>query len=261
MKKKSKICFVMIFALCICMIFSFDISSAASKKIRLNKKKISLQNKQKYKLKLKGVKNKKVKWSSNNKKVATVKNGVIDTKRVGKCTITAKYAKKKYKCAVKVEQNETNAMNENSVTNSGSPNPSSTPNAEPTVVQALDEGKVPDYSFSDIDDFSNVVMESQLNMSDKNILALKISNCSGTDITMDNYFVLEFFDNGKWDSVKFKENSYFEEVVLVIGNGTDYVQNINLERYFVGLSKGKYRISKQIAATNQGVIRAEFTID
>lgn len=224
MKKRTKICFVMIFALCICMLSSFDMSSAASKKIRLNRKKISLQSKQKYKLKLIGVKNKKVKWSSSNKKVAAVKNGVIFTKQIGQCTIIAKYAKKKYNCEVKVEQNETKDV-------------------------------------SDIDDFSNVVMESQLNMSDKNILSLKISNRSGTDVTMDNYFVLEFFDNGKWDSVKFKENSYFEEVVLIIRNGTDYVQNINLERYFDGLIKGKYRISKQIAAADMGVIRAEFIID
>ena len=224
MKKGTKICFAMIFALCICMLFSFDMSSAASKKIKLNKKKISLQSKQKYKLKLIGVKSKKVKWSSSNKKVAAVKNGVIFTKQIGQCTITAKYAKKKYNCEVKVERNETKDV-------------------------------------SDTDDVSNVVMESQLNMSDKNILSLKISNRSGTDVTMDNYFVLEFFDNGKWDSVKFKENSYFEEVVLIIRDGTDYVQNINLERYFDRLPKGKYRISKQIAAVDRGVIRAEFTID
>jgi uncharacterized protein YjdB/uncharacterized protein YfaP (DUF2135 family) len=74
----------------------------AASKIKLNKKKLSLYVKNKATLKLKGTK-KKVKWSSSNKKVATVsKKGVVTAKKKGKATITAKVGKKKYKCQVTV---------------------------------------------------------------------------------------------------------------------------------------------------------------
>lgn len=45
----------------------------------------------------------KVTWSSSNKKIATVtKAGKITGKKTGKCVITAKAGKKKYKCSVEV---------------------------------------------------------------------------------------------------------------------------------------------------------------
>ena len=44
-----------------------------------------------------------VKWSSSNKKIATVsKSGKVKAKKYGKCVINAKYKGKKYKCQVKV---------------------------------------------------------------------------------------------------------------------------------------------------------------
>lgn len=53
--------------------------------------------------------NKKVKWSSSNKKVATVSSsGKVVAKGIGKCTITAKIGKKKYKCKITVSYREAN---------------------------------------------------------------------------------------------------------------------------------------------------------
>lgn len=49
----------------------------------------------------------KVKWSSSNKKVATVKAGVIKGVGPGTCIITAKYNKKKYTCKVEVQRDLT----------------------------------------------------------------------------------------------------------------------------------------------------------
>ncbi len=47
---------------------------------------------------------KKVKWSTSNKKIATVsKKGLVKGKKAGKATITAKVGKKKYKCTVNVK--------------------------------------------------------------------------------------------------------------------------------------------------------------
>ena len=55
-----------------------------------------------YKLKI-NYNTKKIKWSSSNKKVATVSSkGKIKAKGVGKCIITGKIGKKKYTCNVKV---------------------------------------------------------------------------------------------------------------------------------------------------------------
>ena len=51
------------------------------------------------------LKNVKIKWSSSNKKVATVKKGVVFAKRTGKATIKAKYKGKTYKCKVTVKKN------------------------------------------------------------------------------------------------------------------------------------------------------------
>lgn len=47
--------------------------------------------------------NKKTKWSSSNKKIATVSsNGTLKANQVGKCTITGKIGRKKYTCKVNV---------------------------------------------------------------------------------------------------------------------------------------------------------------
>lgn len=53
--------------------------------------------------------NQKVKWSSSNKKIATVSSkGIIKAKKIGKCTITAQVGKKKYKCTIKVVRRNPN---------------------------------------------------------------------------------------------------------------------------------------------------------
>lgn len=55
-----------------------------------------------YKLKI-NYNSKKVKWSSSNKKIATVSSkGKIKAKGIGTCKITGKVGKKKYTCKVKV---------------------------------------------------------------------------------------------------------------------------------------------------------------
>ena len=56
-----------------------------------------------FKLKVKGTK-KKVKWSSSNKKIATVSAyGKVTALKKGKCEITAKVGKKEYTCIIKVK--------------------------------------------------------------------------------------------------------------------------------------------------------------
>ncbi|MDE6568273.1 MAG: Ig-like domain-containing protein, partial [Lachnospiraceae bacterium] len=78
------------------------ISAGAAKKPKLNKKSVKLKVGKTVKLKLKNNK-KKVKWSSANKKIATVnKKGLVKAKKKGKTRIIAKVKKKKYICKVTV---------------------------------------------------------------------------------------------------------------------------------------------------------------
>ena len=82
-------------------------------KYKLSDTKITMQVKTSYTLSLDvkqrfgsyPLKNVKIKWSSSNKKVASVKNGVVFAKRTGKATIKAKYKGKTYKCKVTVKKN------------------------------------------------------------------------------------------------------------------------------------------------------------
>ena len=74
----------------------------AQAKTRLNKTKLTISVGQKVTLKVKGSR-KKAKWSSSNKKVATVsRKGKVRAKKTGKTTITAKVGKKKYRCKITV---------------------------------------------------------------------------------------------------------------------------------------------------------------
>lgn len=75
----------------------------AASKAKLNKKSATIYVGKTVKLKVDNNK-KKVKWSSSNKKVATVtKKGKVTGKKAGKVTITAKVGKKNYNCKVNVK--------------------------------------------------------------------------------------------------------------------------------------------------------------
>ena len=78
-----------------------NVVQATSIKISNTKKTLYVGNK--YTLKIKGTK-KKVKWTSSNKKVATVNSkGKVTAKKKGTATITAKVSGKKYKCKITVK--------------------------------------------------------------------------------------------------------------------------------------------------------------
>lgn len=73
------------------------------KRVRLNKTTAKIKRGKKLKLKVLNAAG-KVKWSSSNKKVATVsKSGVVKGKRKGKATIYAKVKGKTYKCKIRVK--------------------------------------------------------------------------------------------------------------------------------------------------------------
>lgn len=101
--KKAVMC-CMVACMLIGSLGSMETEAKSSKKMSISSKKITLQVGQSKKLKIKNVtKGKKVKWSSNKKKIATVsKKGVVKAKKNGTCKITAKVSGKKFTCTVKV---------------------------------------------------------------------------------------------------------------------------------------------------------------
>ncbi len=79
-----------------------EIYTVQAATVKLNTSKKTLKVGKKYTLKVKGTK-KKVKWTSSNKKVATVNSkGKVTAKKKGTATITAKVGNKKYKCKITV---------------------------------------------------------------------------------------------------------------------------------------------------------------
>ncbi len=107
MKKFKKLnVLLLIMALLVCTVaVPNDVQAKSSKKMSISCKKVSLKVGQKKKLKIKNVKKgKKVKWSSSNKRIATIgsKSGVVTAKKKGTAKITAKVSGKKFTCTVKV---------------------------------------------------------------------------------------------------------------------------------------------------------------
>lgn len=103
MKLKKGIACVLAGVLVLAGVFQGTPAQAA-KKVAISKKSAVLYKGKTLKLKVKNTK-KKVKWSSSNKKVATVSSkGLVKAKKKGKATITAKVGKKKYKCKITVKE-------------------------------------------------------------------------------------------------------------------------------------------------------------
>lgn len=86
-----------------------DLQVSAKTSPKLNKKKVSIEAGGTYTLKVTGTTS-KVKWSTTNKKIATVKNGKVTAKGTGKCTIKAKVDGKTLKCKVTVKAKDENAF-------------------------------------------------------------------------------------------------------------------------------------------------------
>lgn len=101
--RKRKLVFIF------CMVMTLSLLQGkgdvyATNSVSLNKSSITMVTKDTYTLKIKGSSS-KVKWSSNNKKVASVSNtGKVTAKKNGKAVITAKVDGKSYKCKVTVKK-------------------------------------------------------------------------------------------------------------------------------------------------------------
>lgn len=106
MKWKKCICIGLVLLLLVSVVYNPESQGQAKSKLKLNKTNLELNTGESFTLKLNDKKiNKKVKWSSKNKKVATVssKGRVIGVNK-GKTVIYGKYKEKKYNCKIKVRE-------------------------------------------------------------------------------------------------------------------------------------------------------------
>ena len=78
----------------------------ASAKVSLNRKSVTLKVGKKYTLRVKNTK-KKVKWKSNNKRIATINSkGIVKAKRAGKTRVYARVSGKKLYCKIIVKKSK-----------------------------------------------------------------------------------------------------------------------------------------------------------
>lgn len=136
MKRNSKITKIIVSALLIASlaVTAVPVYSLAKAKVKLNKTKITLYVGKTATLKLKNNKQ-KVKWSSSNKKVATVSSkGKVKGIKKGKATITAKVGKKKYTCKVTVKAKNTDTSRNTVPTQKPTAVPTGNPMPSPTQV-------------------------------------------------------------------------------------------------------------------------------
>jgi hypothetical protein len=240
MKVKKKILYCLFSLVLLAEVVGANSQSAAATR-RLNKKSLSMKTKGKYQLRLRGVKNTKIKWKSSNKKIATVNNGLVKAKRKGKCIVTAKYLKKKYQCKILVSSD--NVKN---------------PNGDSTSSASGNDSNQDTNLFSD-EEKAMVYMSAERN-SENHLLVVDICNDSSMDISINKYFTLEKLDGENWYPIDLKSGSYFEEVAIMVSAHSHYLQEIDLERYFDTLTKGRYRIKKNFNEAIEYELSAEFVL-
>lgn len=143
-KKKLLISLMLLFSFCFALIPSTKVEAA----VKLNKKKVTLYVGKSTTLKVKGTK-KKAKWTSSNKKVATVSSkGKVKAKKKGTAKITAKVGKKKYTCKVTVKEKSSSTP---FVFTASQTNLSMTDSGNETVIITNSRGTKMTYSITDPD--------------------------------------------------------------------------------------------------------------
>lgn len=219
----------------------FTHNAYSKSKITLNKKNISMLISESYKLTLKGAESQKVKWYSSNKKIASVKNGLVKAKNKGKCNVIAKYLDKKYRCSVQVKDDKMPYATSSVAIPVPSQPVAPIPTASPSIETEADK-----INFS-VEKFIPETMH----------ISISIENSTSDVVTMDNEFSLERYDNGQWIFVQQKICD-IPAIAIYLDTNNKIILDIALNEYYEILPNGQYQISKQIFP--YGKISAKFNI-
>ena len=212
----------------------------ASAKVRLSKKNVAITQGDFCTIKLKGAKNKKVVWKSNDKKIATVKKGKIKAKKIGRCSVIAKYNGKKYKCSVQVKKNK-------------SLTPEPTNESDATFPSAFPQSSWETNVEANENDAKLVIDRF---VQDTKVITYSIYNFTQNIITLPAYYGIEKYDGKEWVELSRKTN-YVTANAQYIMPGDKSVNESGIESSFGELEQGKYRIC---VITSCGKVCAEFDI-
>ena len=237
--KKRMLVVVLVLSFVTGMAF-YNSKPIASAKVRLSKKNVAITQGDFCTIKLKGAKNKKVVWKSNDKKIATVKKGKIKAKKIGRCSVIAKYNGKKYKCSVQVKKNKSLTPEPTNESDATLPSASHKSSWETNVEANENDAKLV------IDRF----------VQDTKVITYSIYNFTQNIITLPAYYGIEKYNGKEWVELSRKTN-YVTANAQYIMPGDKSVNESGIESSFGELEQGKYRIC---VITSCGKVCAEFDI-
>ena len=237
--KKRMLVVVLVLSFVTGMAF-YNSKPIASAKVRLSKKNVAITQGDFCTIKLKGAKNKKVVWKSNDKKIATVKKGKIKAKKIGRCSVIAKYNGKKYKCSVQVKKNKSLTPGPTNESDATLPSASHQSSWETNVEANENDAKLV------IDRF----------VQDTKVITYSIYNFTQNIITLPAYYGIEKYNGKEWVELSRKTN-YVTANAQYIMPGDKSVNESGIESSFGELEQGKYRIC---VITSCGKVCAEFDI-
>ena len=222
--KKRMLVVVLVLSFVTGMAF-YNSKPIASAKVRLSKKNVAITQGDFCTIKLKGAKNKKVVWKSNDKKIATVKKGKIKAKKIGRCSVIAKYNGKKYKCSVQVKKNKSLTPEPTNESDATLPSASHQSSWETNVEANENDAKLV------IDRF----------VQDTKVITYSIYNFTQNIITLPAYYGIEKYNGKEWVELSRKTN-YVTANAQYIMPGDKSVNESGIESSFGELEQGKYRI-------------------
>lgn len=237
--KKRMLVVVLVLSFVTGMAF-YNSKPIASAKVRLSKKNVAITQGDFCTIKLKGAKNKKVVWKSNDKKIAPVKKGKIKAKKIGRCSVIAKYNGKKYKCSVQVKKNKSLTPEPTNESDATLPSASHQSSWETNVEANENDAKLV------IDRF----------VQDTKVITYSIYNFTQNIITLPAYYGIEKYNGKEWVELSRKTN-YVTANAQYIMPGDKSVNESGIESSFGELEQGKYRIC---VITSCGKVCAEFDI-
>lgn len=237
--KKRMLVVVLVLSFVTGMAF-YNSKPIASAKVRLSKKNVAITQGDFCTIKLKGAKNKKVVWKSNDKKIATVKKGKIKAKKIGRCSVIAKYNGKKYKCSVQVKKNK-------------SLTPEPTNESDATFPSAFPQSSWETNVEANENDAKLVIDRF---VQDTKVITYSIYNFTQNIITLPAYYGIEKYNGKEWVELSRKTN-YVTANAQYIMPGDKSVNESGIESSFGELEQGKYRIC---VITSCGKVCAEFDI-
>lgn len=224
-KSRKRIIFISVIALAICILsadqgsLTIAKSMAAIKKLNISRSSLKMKSGTQKKLTIKNA-HKKVKWSSNNRKVAVIKSktgkyenkAVIWAKTSGTCTITAKSGNAKGKCKIRVLK-----------VSKDNTNPNSNTNADDTTA--------------------GIQFESVSVTKDSIAVTLKMYNNAKKPINYGLGCGIEKQIDGKWTFLETTEPQVIPAIACILEPGESHSETFRITKLKEPVTNGTYRIT------------------